>query len=859
MLLAFLLLASLPVGAASVASASPLCASASPATSATGPIHYPVRLPTTDLPPRHARSLPAPRFAVDPTALYSAEPAPMGIADFGVNPATGNGYTYTTTAFWAVTTISSLSTRNNALSDPHDLTIQLNANFEITSGSNSFTYWVQDVAFLNSSTNVIAFIDNVWNMSSSGASMYNSTITGNGTVASAGSVNFYYDVAGFSLAGNDVALTYPSVVNLEMTVTPHGGRPGVAFRYDDGSGWVTYDNIGIRFGSGYTVNGLVVDGTNYNSAGLFNDAELTLGGPGGGASTTDLLSQLTMSLSFFNGHNFQPVTNAYDFGSDTAEAISNVDPSGQYWPTNGTLFATEPNGSGSLTELYDRSFVGILNISSLLPAGFVTINGTSYGNFTGRDMNLTIAPGTYAVALFAANGSLVGSQRVAVADGAYVPVHFGAAVSYRVTFQSVGLPASAPWSVTFDGVTVPTTNSTVAFLAVNGTYSFAVAPIAGYAASPWGGNLTVAGSALTQPILWSKFTYTLTFAEDGLPNGTSWGVRVNSVSFPTTNASVSLSVVNGTYSYFVATVPGYLPSPATGNVNVSGHDATVTITFGLASYAITLTETGLPAGWIWAATLNGVTHSSGGAAIAFGLPNGTYPFSITSVAGYTVSPRVGNLTVAGQPVPLPITFSPVLYDLVFAESGLPAGSSWSVTIDSTAQVGTTATLTFSLPNGTYAFTVGTSAPYVAGITTSSVSIAGEGGELAIPFSPVNGLLQGTVQPSTASVFLNGTLVATAGGWLNLTLLPGDYELEVTLAGYVASDVNVTVRAGAVTPFYVTLSPAPPPPTTHHVTSLGPGGLSTIEWLALAGVAVAALAVVAGAYVVSRRRRRQRWG
>ncbi|MCI4335682.1 MAG: thermopsin family protease [Thermoplasmata archaeon] len=821
-----------------------------------GPHGHPV---PTEFPPTRSLGVPSTRFAVDPTAYYTSEPAPMGIADFGVNPASGAGYRYATTEFWGVTDISSLSTKNSSLSDSHDLSIQLNINFQVTSGSNSYTYWVQDVAFLNSSDRLIEFIDNVWNMSSSGASMYNSTIVGNGSIGLAGSLYYYYAIANGALAGNDVFLTYPSQIELAMVSTPHGGRPGVAFEYNDGSGWVTYDNIGLRFASGYTVTGFVVDGTSYNSAGLFDDAEMTLGGPGGGTSIKDVQSNLTMTLSYWNGHNFQQVTNAYGFGSDTAESISNVVATGEYWRSNGTLFASEANGSGSLGELYDRSFVGILNVTSLLPAGSLSLNGTSYGTFAGRDMNITVAPGTYALQLFAANGSLDASQMVTIADGAYVALRFGAAPSYRVNFLESGLPPLASWSVTFNGQTLSTTNSSLSFLATNGTYGFRTGLVPGFASTPTTGVLTVNGTAFSQPLVWAPVTYALTFTETGLPAGAVWGVQLNAVAHFTSNASLFLREVNGSYSYSYLVVPGYLPTPAVGQVNLTGAGATIPVQWGLASYGITVQESGLPLGTIWSATLDGITHSSSAAVLAFGLANGSYAYSITSIAGYSVQPRVGTLNISGQPQALSVTFSPVVYTLTFTESGLPAGAEWSVTIGALAAVSTGTIISFSLPNGTYSFEIATGASDVASIPGSTITIDGQGGDLAVPFLAVNGFLQGTILPANASVYLNGSLVRSAGGWVNLTLLPGSYVVTVSLAGFQQYTTTLEVRAGTVTPLNVTLTaiPATPPPSPRG--AVGPGGLTTLELGGLLAAIAVALALVAGAWWVGRQRRRpRRW-
>ena len=101
---------------------------------------------------------------VNPYSLYRSEPAPMGIADYGIGP-NNSPYAYNTTSFLGVIKIGSLSVVNNNTSS-RSLSFQLNVNLEFNNSGIPYVYWVQDVFFLNTSTNAISFIDNIWNMSS---------------------------------------------------------------------------------------------------------------------------------------------------------------------------------------------------------------------------------------------------------------------------------------------------------------------------------------------------------------------------------------------------------------------------------------------------------------------------------------------------------------------------------------------------------------------------------------------------------------------------------------------------------------------------------------------------------------------
>ncbi|HUI38852.1 MAG TPA: thermopsin family protease, partial [Thermoplasmata archaeon] len=85
-----------------------------PATETAGPApgHHSIPIP---FPPVARPVTPSPHgfgplpTVVDPTAYYTAEPAPMGLTDFGV-ASSGSGYTYSTSRFLATAQIHSWAT-----------------------------------------------------------------------------------------------------------------------------------------------------------------------------------------------------------------------------------------------------------------------------------------------------------------------------------------------------------------------------------------------------------------------------------------------------------------------------------------------------------------------------------------------------------------------------------------------------------------------------------------------------------------------------------------------------------------------------------------------------------------------------
>ena len=126
-----------------------------------------------------------------------------------------------------------------------------------------------------------------------------------------------------------------------------------------------------------------------------------MGGAGSGWNTSLVKSNIQLQLQFWNGHNYQQITNAYTFGSNTLEGISNALSSTQHYSENGTLYAQVSPGPGTLTNLYTQSQMSIVTIQSSISSGSVYIESSSTsptGNgysYTGQSATFTLFPGTY--------------------------------------------------------------------------------------------------------------------------------------------------------------------------------------------------------------------------------------------------------------------------------------------------------------------------------------------------------------------------------------------------------------------------------------------------------------------------------
>ena len=112
---------------------------------------------------------------------------------------------------------------------------------------------------------------------------------------------------------------------------------------------------------------------------------------------------------------------------------------------------------------------------------------------------------------------------------------------------------------------------------------------------------------------------------------------------------------------YTATGTGNVWMNATANITWSQWiEDSFTLRSGASAseYPVTFSESGLVTGTSWSVTLGGSTRSSTSSSIGFTEPNGTYAYTVGAVAGYTVSPPSGTVTVQGSAVPVPITFTP---------------------------------------------------------------------------------------------------------------------------------------------------------------------------------------------------------
>ncbi|MEM3036153.1 MAG: hypothetical protein QXS18_05045, partial [Thermoplasmata archaeon] len=79
--------------------------------------------------------------------------------------------------------------------------------------------------------------------------------------------------------------------------------------------------------------------------------------------------------------------------------------------------------------------------------------------------------------------------------------------------------------------------------------------------------------------------------------------------------------------------------------------------------------------------------------------------------------------------------TPTTYTVTFTESGLPSGTSWSVTFNSNTKSSTTNTISFTgIANGTYSYSVGAVSGYTASPSSGTITVNGANVNQAITFT-----------------------------------------------------------------------------------------------------------------------------
>ncbi len=322
-----------------------------------------------------------------------------------------------------------------------------------------------------------------------------------------------------------------------------------------------------------------------------------------------------------------------------------------------------------------------------------------------------------------------------------------ASAQYDQIFRENGLPSGTEWYVNLsNSQTFSSTKSTISFSEPNGTYSYTIATSdKTYEPFPSSGSLKVNGTSVSKSVSFSEVKYVITFAESGLPIGTTWYVTLNGTTLSSKTNTITFSMTNGTYTYLIGNISRYSVSPTSGSITVNGSNISKAITFSpvkitVVKYSVTFTESRLLSGSTWTLVFNGNTYTLTNTSYTFQVPNGTYSYSATSKDYKDLS---GSVTVNGKSQFVTLSFVSQTYMVTFTESGLSSGTIWYVNI--TESNGTTynsgpisaTSYSFNLTNGSYTYTIATSDhTYESSAASGSFTVNGKNLTISVTFTEV---------------------------------------------------------------------------------------------------------------------------
>ena len=502
--------------------------------------------------------------------------------------------------------------------------------------------------------------------------------------------------------------------------------------------------------------------------------------------------------------------------------------------TNGiTVDVTFSNNTVQPVKTYDANFT-VTNLPSVMPniqwSFSVTVTGlnvqysnTLSGSTTAPFTGLPAGNYEYSVSYPFGTSVAPSSGYFTISKNTTIDLKVTVLKDYKVNFDSSGLASSESFSVSLSGSGYYGSNTSlpslsyVGFSVPNGTYEYYIYNYpGGLSPNPSSGTVYVNGGNVVINIQFttSPRSYSVTFNVLNLPaniqeNTFGFYVGINGA-YPLSSYSsmITFNLPNGTYTfndglyYLPPSVTGGL-SPTSGVFIVQGKNVVVNLTLlpPESTYTVKLTETGLPSGQIFAASIDGFNNetvvSSTSNYLTYTLTNGSYYYSIGGISGFGESPSSGEVIVNGASVAMQIAFYRGFY-VNFTVSNLPSnipngGFGWeiklinSVTGNSYKQNSNGPKISFSsMPAAIYTYTVATYGSYQ--ILKSSGSV--------------------TVNTTNVNVMLNVSLVKLyAVTFTETGLLPGTAWGVIVDNGFVYSAnsfARLHIHGGVTSPMTFTL-------------------------------------------------------
>ncbi len=530
-----------------------------------------------------------------------------------------------------------------------------------------------------------------------------------------------------------------------------------------------------------------VGGSNSNGLNIMNNT-LTSRSPGSVGVT---IGSIQASNVVISGNTF---TNFSQGIQDTGPSTSNIMITGNtFYNTINAILSMNAAGvviSSNVLLDHNQTIISGYGIEAMSMAGSVTISGNSleYNNTTG---NLGIS-------LFQSIGANIFGNTIS-------NVHAG-----------VQLLSNSRTSFFDNNIT----NTNYAFMSDGNNYLSVFDNVLKNASfdlltSSGDSFVSVHGNTFNNSSKWVFMVFAdnnVNFYHNNILNGTH--VSVTDGLSPNLTWNLSLPVGGNYWSNYTGSGSnGIGVTPY--NVTLNSKDY-LPLTSKWVQHSVIFVETGLPSGTEWSAMLGSskiTSNTSDKSTIVFQPSNAqllNLTYSISKVSGYVASTTSGTLLVGGSDRTVTVAFSPYTYTVAFRSTGLPSGTSWSVTLNGNTKTSASGQISFSEPNGTYSYTIGSVLGYHASSASGTVNVNSGAQSTSVGFVANTYTLTITETGLPAgqnwTVNVNGHSHKGMGSTVTFTLASGTYNVSVSApSGYTVSvQPNVTV-SGSNTSVSVTFS------------------------------------------------------
>lgn len=608
-------------------------------------------------------------------------------------------------------------------------------------------------------------------------------------------------------------ISYTSVPGSGLSISSHENFSYPAVVDFDGDLYqtlFTYPYISEGFGTSYCTGcghassvGWVAPGNGQN--GVAPDAALKSAGVAGKSVsssqtyhifTTELVST-TQAIYLANYSGSQTLTTDIPNSPMPVGLAMPARNAGTLTSTETTYWIRERSYVAQMPSVSIREVVGVNFNETGLPSGtrwWINVTGGSPVSSTLPSLNFTESPGSYSFLVGSADRTYAsaGGRFVVGTTTAYESVTF-TRVIFLATFVPSGLPSGTGFNLYVAGQPHRFgVSSNITFTDPNGSYAYNATPVATTYDS-LSGILRISGAAAVVHLNFTEVTYEVSFQEFGLPAGTQWAVNVSGEGrIYSTMGGISLLEPNGSYGYTVWSQDSRYAAMGVP-FTIDGASATLAVDFAPLTFAVQFTESGLPTGAEWTINVSGEGPiSSTLASQSISLENGSYSFAVSRPDPTYALPAPGAFVVAGVALAESVSYSRVTFSALFTESGLPAGTNWTITVNGTTRAGTGTLQVDGLVNGSYLFNVGNVSGYDPSPSSGVIVVTGAAAAKSIVFA----------QPPAAT---SPSFFASSPGQLALV------GIAVVIVASLLTFLTVRRRrAPPKAPEAVTTRPKPPP-------------------------------------------------